>query len=500
MPFDAVFEGLLALGQPEVIGYLFLGVAMGVIFGLIPGLHGIVAVALMLPFALTLDNTTAIIVMLVAILTATQTSNTFSAVLFNLPGTPTAAATLLDGYPMAQKGEAARALSAAFVASCAGGVVSALLLGASIPVVRPFVMAFASPERLILIVIGIMFIGTLGSSAPAKGLLAALLGFLISMVGLPAGGQIRRYTMDVIYFVQGVPLVPLVMGLYGLAELIAFMGRQQIATADAGLAPDSRAQVMQGVRDNVEHWPTVVRGGFLGAFIGAIPGLGGTAAAFFAYGAEARRKGSEGFGSGEVAGVIAPESANNASQAGELIPTLAFGVPGGASTAILLSVFIVVGYQPGQAAVTTNLPITLSMVWAVAAANVIAAAVCAFLLRPFAALTFVRSSLLAPLLVVFMLVGSAATTRSHWDLVVTFVFGVLGYYMMRFGWPRAPLLVAFVLGGLAEQYFILSYGNYGWGFLLRPIVMAIIGFVGLTVALVFVRSRTAHRDRSGAGR
>ncbi len=477
MEISSILEGLYSLLQWPNIGYLILGVLVGSFFGLVPGLNGIVAVALFLPLIWELEMIAAIAI-LVGIVTSVQTANTFPAILFNIPGTPTAAATLLDGFPMAKKGEAARALAAAFIASGLGGILSAVLLGLSIPIIRPLVLLFSSSERFMLILMGIMLIATLDQGNRSKGMIAALMGFLISTVGLAPSVNVDRFSFDMNYFIQGIPMVPLVMGLYGLAELIDMMGKKSISES-ASLQKRNGAQLWQGIADAFRHWKVVIRGGTIGALIGAIPGLGGTAAAFFAYGAEARNK-HQNFGQGNVVGVIAPESANNASQSGEFIPTLAFGVPGGGTTAVMLTAFMILGYQPGPSALTTQLPMTMSIIWGIALANVLAVILCFALLRPFASLTKVRSSILVPVIMLFVIFGSLSTTLTYYDLTVTLLFGLLGYVMMKNDWPRAPLLVAFVLGKLAEQYFFLSYQNYGWWFLSRPIVVVLLLVMVLT--------------------
>ncbi|MFC1893720.1 tripartite tricarboxylate transporter permease [Chloroflexota bacterium] len=493
--FEAFWAGLTSLLSWSIFGFIILGCSLGIVFGAIPGLTGIIVIALMLPFIWTMEPIMAVPFIL-AILASVHTSNTFPAVLFNVPGSPSAAATILDGYPMAKKGEAARALSAAFMASVMGGLFGAIFLAFVIPVIRPLVLMFASPERFILVLMGIVMIGVLGSKQRTKGLLAGALGLLISTIGMDPQEGIPRYAFGQDYLLYGISLVPLTLGLFCLPEVIELARRGRIAGREIEKI-EMGTGFRQGIKDGFHHWFLVLRSSAIGVFGGAIPGIGGTASAFYAYGyAVQGSKSKADFGKGDVRGVIAPESANNSSTGGELIPTLAFGIPGGASTAMLLVAFLILGVQPGPSMLTTHLSFTFSMVWTVVIANLITCGVCLLLVKPIARLTTVRGELLIPFILLFVLFGSYIQTVTVMDLVVTSSFGVLGYVMMRSQWPRAPLLVGFILGTLAERFLYISYASYGPLFFLRPVSLILTLLLLAILVFAFVSPR---RRREGEG-
>lgn len=400
--FDAVLEGLLLVVQWPAVGYLFLGVAIGMFFGAVPGLSGLVGMAILLPFTFGLDAGPAF-AFLLGMYAVTTTADTLASVLLGVPGTAASQATIIDGYPLARQGEAARALGAAYTVSMIGGVLGAIFLAASIPLVKPLILSFSEPEFFMLAILGLTMVGALSGGSIFKGLAAACLGLLLSMVGYAQFGGEQRYTFGANYLLDGLPLVPVVLGLFALPEVIdlATRGRSISRVAEAG------SGLTDGIRDAVRHWWLGLRCTALGVYIGMLPGLGGSIVDWVAYGhAVQSAKDKDRFGKGDIRGVIAPEAANNAMKGGALLPTIAFAIPGSASMAILLGAFQIQGLEPGPTMLTEKLGVTFSLVWTLAIANVLGAA---FLLawgRHVAKVTFVSGHVLVPAIVLFVFMGA----------------------------------------------------------------------------------------------
>lgn len=333
---------------------------------------------------------------------------------------------------------------------------------------------------------GIIMVGLLSGRERIKGLLAGLLGLSIAMIGMDPQLGVPRYTFGQIYLLQGLPLIPVLMGLFALPEVIDLSARGRVA----GIILEIGGEFWGGIRDAFNRWILVFRSSGLGVIIGAIPGLGSVAAAFYAYGqAVQTSKEKDTFGKGNVDGVIAPESANNAVIGGELIPTLAFGVPGSPLMAVLLMAFLILGIMPGKSMLTEHLELTFSLIWALLLANLVATGICLASTRLVARIATVQAASLIPFVLLFVIWGSYMTQSTPSDLLTAYAFGILGYVMMRFQWPRVPLLVGFVLGGLAENYLYTSWAAYGASFLLRPITMILLSLVLFTIAFIWWSSR-----------
>jgi TctA family transporter len=462
--------------EPARLGILLVGVLIGLAIGVLPGLNGIVGMAMLIPFTYNMDQHAAMALLLgmAAVITS---SDFISAVLFGVPGHVGAAATVIDGHAMARNGEAGRAFGAGFAASLAGGLIGAIVLALSIPILRPVLLAIGSPELLAFTLFGLSMVATLSGRAPLKGLTVAGLGLMISMIGSRSESGTLRWTFDTLYLYDGVPLVPAMLGLFAIPELC------ELAVARKKIAGDQASNInlanqWQGVRDVGRHWWLVVRCGILGTGLGAIPGIGSAVIDWIAYGyAQRTEKNPETFGSGDVRGVIAPESSNNAKEGGHLVPTIAFGVPAGASMAILLGAFLMHGLTPGPEMLTKQLDVTYTIVWSLTLAHIIGAVICLFACPWLARVSTIRPEILLP--IVLSLVFVAAYEGSHdWgDLYSLMTFGVLGWIMKRLAWPRPPLVVGLVIGAIFERYLYISTSLYGLAWLTRPVVMVILALV-----------------------
>lgn len=456
--------------QIERIAFLVLGVLVGLGIGLLPGIGGITGFALMVPFTYTMDPVAAF-AMLLGMHSVTSTSDTIPAVMFGVPGTASSQATVLDGFTMTKRGEAGRALSAGFTASLMGGLFAAFVLALCVPLIRPFVLGIGTPELLGLTIFGIAMVSSLSGNAPLRGIVVACFGCLVSMIGTDAQTGTIRWAGDVLYLWDGVPMLPVLLGLFALPELCD-IAIKRTAVAEE-MKYSYKTGMVQGIRDVLKNWFLCLRCSGLGAILGIIPGITGAVTDWISYGhALKTEKGAQkSFGTGDVRGVIAPESANNAGSAGGLLPTLAFGVPGGAAQAILLGAIMVHGFVPGPQMLTTDLDITYTMIWSIALANIFGAGLCFLLSGHFAKLSIMRYTLVLPAIMAVVYVGAFQGSRSWGDLYSLLLFGMLGWGMKRLRWPRPPLILGLVLGALIERYMAISIQRFDADWLTRPIVM-----------------------------
>ena len=474
--FASAMHALHLLLEPTRLMFLVLGVLIGLAIGVLPGLSGIVGLAMLIPFTYNLDEYTsfALLLGMAAVITS---SDFITAVLFGVPGHVGAAATVIDGHAMARKGEAGRAFGAGFASSLAGGIVGAVVLAVSIPILRPVMLAIGSPELLAFTLFGMSMVATLSGRAPLKGLTAAGLGLMIAMVGSRAQSGTLRWTFDWLYLWDGVPLIPATLGIFALPELAELAVSRKRIAGDNAPNIDMSSQ-WQGVRDVATHWWLVLRCGVLGTALGAIPGIGSAVIDWIAYGyAQRTEKNSESFGSGDVRGVIAPESSNNAKEGGHLVPTIAFGVPAGASMAILLGAFLMHGLTPGPDMLTKHLDLTYMIVWSLTLAHVIGAIICLACSRWLARISRIRPEILLPVIVALVFVAAFEGEHDWGDLFSLLFFGIIGWIMKRLGWPRPPMVLGIVVGAIFERYLFISTQLYGWEWLLRPPVLAILACV-----------------------
>jgi putative tricarboxylic transport membrane protein len=489
---DAVFQGLMLLLEPETFALMLLGVAIGFVVGVLPGLGGAVTLALMIPFTFNMEPAQ-VFAFLLGMWVVTSTTGDITSVLFGIPGESTSAAAMLDGYPMTRRGEAGRALGAVLMSSLLGAVFGAVVLAASVPIIRPLILALGPPAFFALTLVGLTFIITLSGKNVTRGFLMAGLGFVVGMIGLDSSSGIPRYTFGQLDLWDGIDLVPLVVGLFGGAEVLQLMlSRRSIAQRpDAG---DMRVSgVGRGVRDAFTHWWLVIRSSGIGVGLGVIPGMGGSVSQFIAYGhAQATSKNPDTFGKGNIEGVLAAGANNNAKDSGSLIPTIAFGIPGSVGTAVLLGAFLIAGLTPGKEMLTTELPVTMSMVWVMVIANAIAVAVAFVILRPLARLTYIRGTLLVPFLLVLVGIGAYSASNSFLDIFVMLAAAAVGVLAIRFDWPRVPFLLAAILGAIAERYLFLSYSLSGWSWLKDPIVIALFLVCVAAIARPVVSSARAR--------
>ena len=487
---EALGQGFTLVMQWPTIGYLFVGILAGIFIGVIPGLGGGIGIILLLPFTFGLDAISAF-ALLLGMYAVTCTSDTVTSIMLGVPGTAASQATILDGYPLAQQGQAQRAFGAAFTVSAMGGVFGAIIMLISLPLLRPFVTSFMNPEIFLLAVLGLSMVGSLAGKSPSKGVAVAALGVLLAMVGYSESGAVPRYYLGMDYLLDGMPLLPIVLGLFAIPELMDLATRNKsIAKTAVGESSNYRL-LLQGARDAVENWWLALRCAVIGTYIGLLPGLGGSIVDWAAYGhAVQTTKKNPKFGEGDIRGVIAPEAANNAMRGGGLIPTITFGVPGTTGYAILLSALLVQGLQPGPLMLTTQLPLTMSLIWMLVIANVAAALLMLVWSNQVAKVAFVPGALLVPGVMIFVFMGAWTATASWGDWVLLLAATVLGFMMKRGGWPRPPLILGLVLGKLMENAFLISVRAYEPSELVsRPTVLVLVVMIIATVYFSYRKTR-----------
>jgi putative tricarboxylic transport membrane protein len=446
---------------------------------------------LLLPFAVGLPPATAF-AFLLGMFAVTTMTDTIPAVLIGVPGTSQSQATYLDGFPMAKRGEAGRALSASYFANIWGVLISAIMFVICLPFLQKFIYYFAAPEYFVMSLLGLVLAGSLVGKSVFKGLMAGAFGLLLSTVGLATTTAEVRFAFGWDYLWDGIPLVPVALGMFALPEVVDLLvSRKSISN----VLMSSKGGIMAGIRDSFHHRWLILRTSIIGSICGIVPGVGGSVAEWLGYGhAVQSAKDRSQFSYGDVRGVLAPESAVAAEKPGAILPTVAFGIPGNAAMALLLGAFLIHGIRPGAEMLHANLPLTFQLVWTVVIANIIAAMVCLALQQYMVLLCYVRATVIAPIILCIMAVGATMATKELSDLVIFGIFGVLGYLFKHTGWPRVPILIGLVLGGLAERYLFITINRYSISWMWeRPIVVGILAIIVLSIGASIYRMIRAEK-------
>jgi TctA family transporter len=481
--FDGVLDGLWGIMEPKSFALMVGGVAIASFFAAAPGIGGLLLLSLLMPYAITLPPYQ-FIALIFGAATVGNTATTFTSVLIGVPGGAGSQATVLDGYPMAKRGEANRAFGAAFLGSMVGAVIGAATFIASLPIFGPLVLSLGSPEFLMLVIWGLSAVGVLGGKEPIKGLVGAVFGLAIALIGTDARTGIERFTFDNPYLWNGLNVVIVTMGIFAIPEMYELAVKRTRVAEMMSLG----SGLKEGMKDVFRHWWLTVRSSMVGVWVGVLPGLGSSVADWFAYAhAVQTEKNPEKFGTGDVRGVLAPETANKSKEGGDLSPTLLFGMPGSTSMALIILGLIAVGIQPGANMLTTQRPYMFGMIWTLVIANIMATALALAFARQFSKACLVPFYDLVPAVLMFCVVGAFSVNLDFDDLIAFLVFSVIGIFMKRYGWPRAPTMVAVVLGPQIQQYLWLSTDRYGLEWMLHPSVIALAIFIAGTIALPFWR-------------
>ena len=493
---ETMFGALFAmLTSPHMMGLMLLAVLIGLMVGVTPGIGGRLSIALAIPFVFGMDMKSGAMFLL-TMHAVNGTSGQISSITFGVPGDGDDAATVIDGYPMAKKGEAGRALGASITASGVGGIIGAIVFAVMIPVLEPVVLAFSPAEFFLLALLGITFIAFLaGGGEIFKGIIVGLFGMMLATVGMDPFSGTPRFAGDLLFLWDGLSLVTAVLALFAIPEMIALAVKGgAISAVSMEAANYSYRQLFQGVLEVPRHWWLVIRTSVIGAVIGMIPGLGGSAAAWICYGhAVQSSKTPERFGHGAVEGVIAPETASNAKEGGSLLPTLFFGIPGSSGMAVMMGAFLILGIQPGPAMLTERLDLVWTLIWALVVGNVIAVSFLLFINRWIAVLTFVDGLMLVPFIVVLAVIGAYVNEGQWQNLLILVALSALGYALLRFNWPRAPFVIGLVLGKISEESLHKALGLWGLNFFIRPLSLILIAMITATIAYAVYRNLRPSR-------
>lgn len=496
---QAAGEGLLlTLSWPNIL-YPIVGTLLAMIIAVLPGLSGVTLMVLAIPFTLGWDKIPTMLLFGAFVGGATFMGSVTS-ILLNIPGKSSNAATTIDGYPLAQKGEAKTALGCSAAASALGSTFGVLVLITLIPVMRKAILLLGPPELLMLAVWGLTTIAVVTQGSMLKGLAAAGIGLLLSFVGFDPRTAELRYTIDTLYLRDGLSFVPIFLGVFALAETIdlATSGRP---TVSGKTRPEQLSgSVWRGIRSVFEHRGLFLRSSVIGTVIGMVPGIGGTVASFVAYGHAAQSGAGPNarFGHGDIRGVLAPEAANDAKDAGALVPTLAFGIPGGTGTAMLLGVLTMHGMAPGRALLGEHLSLVFALIWSLLLSNWLTSIVGLSIVSPLARLTVIRTERLVPVIIALATFGAFLYRGRLADVAVAFVFGVVGYAMKAYGWSRIPFVIAIVLGPVFEANFHITVRLESLGrihFLARPITCTLIVLTLASVTWPLLQGAWARRRR-----
>lgn len=470
---DPILTALDTLFSLHRLLALFAGMFAGIIFGMLPGLGGVAAVSILLPFVYFMDSYAGLSMLLGAV-SVVYTADTITSVLIGAPGSPASAPTAIEGHALAKQGHAAQALGVGFLASLVGGLVGAVTLALAIPVAGPIVLLLGTPELFMFALVGLYFASSMIGKDIAKGLAAACFGLLLGVVGPAPAAADFRFTFGQTYLLDGFSLTVVALGLFGIAELVSMLA--------SGGGISNEKTLLNRWSDSVsEFWRhrfLILRSAIIGVFGGFIPAVGASASTWVAYAHSMKSATDKSkFGNGDIRGVAAAEGANNATIISDLVPTLLFSVPGGPAAAIFLGALFSFGYYPGPRMVTENPDLLFFIVWSVALASIVGAIVC-FLITPMISkLTRIPFAIIAAPLLLVMVLGAYQATNTMGDIFMLLCLGVVGWLMKHAQWPRAPVLVGFVLAGPMEQYFWLSNQLHGWSWLLRPGVLIIASII-----------------------
>ena len=480
---QAVFAGLAALADPWLLTLLVLATLGGVVVGALPGLNATTGAALLLPFTITMDPVAAIAV-LAAIYCSATFAGAITAILINTPGTSASATTCLDGYPLAQRGEAGRALGMAVVSSTFGGVFSIVVLMLAAPLLARAAYNFAPPEYFALTVFGLSMLATIGGGSPIKNLIAGAFGVLLATVGIDLMTSVERFTFGWSELTDGIGFVPVMIGVFGISELLVQASNLNVQheriTMKAIRLPDRE--------DYRRAWKAILRSSGIGTFIGILPAEGATVASMIGYN-EARRwsRTPEEFGKGAIEGIAGSEAANNSATGGAMVPTLALGIPGSPTAAVILAGLMVHGLRPGPTMFTEQAHFAFSIFWSMMLVNVLFLAIGLYGAKVFARVTLIPVQVLWPCVFIFSIVGAYALDQSMLDVWIALISGVVGFFMRRYGFSVVPLAIGLILGGMLEQRLgqsMVMLDEKWWLMATRPLSFL---FLALTALALFGR-------------
>ncbi|RCW48621.1 MULTISPECIES: tripartite tricarboxylate transporter permease [unclassified Halanaerobium] len=483
MIMDNILFGLTNVIQPFNLLLIALGTSIGLFVGSMPGLSATMAIAILLPLTFGLDPASGIS-MLASLYMGAMYGGSIAAILLKTPGTPAAAATIMDGYPMAQKGYPGKAFGISLTSSFIGGMISALVLLTIAPLLGKLALEFGPVELFAVAVLGMTIIGSLVRGSTVLGLLSGSIGLLLALIGMDPTTGTPRFTFGNMYLFSGIPFVVALIGLFSIPQAIHLI--EQKSAMNSGEINPIEDKMLPTFKEFKKLIVTILRSSGIGVITGLIPGTGGDTACWFAYN-EAKRwaKDKTGFGQGRPEGIASAEAANNAVVGGALIPTLTLGIPGSSSTAVLIGGLMVHGILPGPTLMTEHADVTYTLIWGLFFANIFMFIIGLMFTRATIYVTKIDNKVIAPLIVVLAVVGSFAINNSFFDVILMFIFGILGYFMNKIDMPTAPMVIGLILGHMFDtslnQSLLMSRGS--WMIFLRSPISAILLALALFSAL-----------------
>lgn len=484
--FEPLIQGSGLYFTPSSVLMSIIGCFIGLVLGVIPGMGPLLGIILLLPLTLVLDPIAGMS-LLIAVFVGGSCGGAISAILLRIPGTPLAAATLLDGHPMAQRGKVNEAVSIATFASAMGGFIGGLFLIVGSVYLAKVALHFVAPEYFMLTITGLISIAVVSHESTLKGLLMGAFGLLLSTVGMDFNTLFYRFDLGVEGLRSGLNVVALVVGLFAISEMFIQVGHKTYNT------PPKVGKVrftFYGINSVLKRWANLIRSSAIGTFLGALPGAGGVISAFTAYAvARSYSKTPENFGKGDEDGVLACEASNNACCGGTLVPTLTFGIPGDATTSILLSAMVLLGYFPGPDLFENHADVVGGIFWAYLMSNV-ALFVLAILTVPlFTSILKIKKSYLIPIILMISVLSAFALQGSFFDIYVMLFFGLVGYLLRRYGFPLSPIVIGFVLGPICEKNLrtslVISGGEWDI-FWTRPISGTLLAINVIVIAWILL--------------
>jgi len=454
-----LLDGFLLFATLESFIALGLGVFIGVIVGAIPGLTTPMAVALTLPFTFTLSPVTGILLLL-GVYKGGIYGGSITAILINAPGTPAASCTVLDGYPMAKRGEAKRALDIALYSSCVADFISNIALILFAGVLASFALKFGPAEVFTLIFFSLTIISGVSGTQLLKGMASACLGLLLATIGMDLVYGTNRFIFGQTDLLAGLNFIPVLIGLFAVPEILNFFCKEQIK-----LEKNPLAGIGASIKDFFRCFKTIIRGSFIGVILGAIPGIGAAPSAFLSY-SEAKRtsKNADNFGKGEIEGVAAAEAGNNGVAGATMIPLLALGIPGDVITAIILGAFMIHGLRPGPLMFNENIELIYAIFMGIMLSSIYLFGIGKICIKFISKISDIPHRILFPVVLILCIFGSYAVNNSTFDIAVMFLMGILGFAMLKLNIPTAPFLIGFILGPMLEDSFrqslLISRGSY----------------------------------------
>ncbi|MDR1827716.1 MAG: tripartite tricarboxylate transporter permease [Methylobacteriaceae bacterium] len=491
-------NGIHAVMSFKMIGWMLLGTALGLLVGAIPGFTSSMATGLLLPMTFGMQSDVAM-VFLISVYIAAIYGGSITAILLNTPGTPESSATSFDGYELTQKGKGCEAMGIAFCASAIGGLISYTVMFFVMKPMAMLALKFGPPEMFLIAVMGISVLAMLTTGSMAKTVAAGFFGLLLGTIGIVPTGEWRA-TFGSMFLAEGVQVVPAIIGFFAFSEIFDMVDRENVIRSSRNIVYSVR-KIFSGMPMALRHPLLLLKSAVIGIFIGAIPAAGASVAAFVSYG-EAKRtaKHPEQFGQGAVEGVVAPESANNASTGGALITTLALGVPGSSTCAVLLGAMMIQGLHPGPQLLRDQLPMVYTIIAAAVISQLIMVVMAVLLGYSFTFLLKVSTKVLAPALIFFCIAGAYAVRNAAFDVYLMFAFGILGWFMKRQGYSLPAVVLGIVLGSIADNELMRTYALYGSGtvtsFFTRPLSLIILAFMVLCLVHKITSDRRIRKLRA----